>query len=382
MPINDSNSLLLPSLFIKGFRGFRELIIPELQRVTLFVGKNGIGKTSVIEATQLYVERGYFSVISSILRARDEFALTNDDNANTAYISDFTPLFYRNESNETLEVVIGPNDNSPKLTISRTSLSPNEVVTWEGFFPSNVSINYNQAIKISIGTSAYNIPWEFVANSGVGRFGRIQDFLNMNYKINVNDVFSTVQYQTLGSHFFNMYNLSNIWDSIALTKYEELIADAFTRVFETKTERFAVVGNGDPRKFYQRRFLVKLRNQPLPIPLKSLGDGATKLFGVLLSMIGSKNGFLFIDEVETGIHFSIQENYWRLIFEMAKEFNVQVIATTHSFDCIKAISKIIGNSEFSSATVYRLFDDGENIRSYEFDQQDIETAARHNIEVR
>ena len=36
---NDSNTLLLPSLAIKGFRRLRELVIPELKRVTIFVGK-------------------------------------------------------------------------------------------------------------------------------------------------------------------------------------------------------------------------------------------------------------------------------------------------------------------------------------------------------
>ena len=67
---------------------------------------------------------------------------------------------------------------------------------------------------------------------------------------------------------------------------------------------------------------------------------------------------------------------------MAKDFNVQVIATTHSFDCITAISNILENSEYSSINAVRLFDDGKQIISYEFDQQDIEIAGKSNIEIR
>ena len=38
------------------------------------------------------------------------------------------------------------------------------------------------------------------------------------------------------------------------------------------------------------------------MPLKSLGDGAVRLFGVALALANSQNGFLLIDEVENGIH--------------------------------------------------------------------------------
>lgn len=378
----DSNTLLLPSLVIKGFRGFRELVIPELERVTLFFGKNSVGKTSVIEAIQLYAERGQFNVLSRILSARDEIVPVKTENADTVYISDFTTLFYRSESSEPPEVVIGPNDHSPKLTISQTSLSPKEAVIWESYFSHDVSIDCNRAIEISFGTSVYKIPWEFLESRKVRRLGRIQDLLHETYKINAKDLTSTIKYQTLGPHIFDMDSLANLWYTIALTEYEELIADAFTKVLGVQTERFAVVGSNEPQKSNRRRFLAKIRSQSTPIPLVSLGDGAIRLFGTVLSIINSQNGFLFIDGVENGLHYSIQENYWKLIFDMAKDFNVQVIATTHSFDCIKAISNILENSEYSSVNAVRLFDDGKQIISYEFDRQDIETAGKSNIEIR
>ena len=45
----------LPSLSIKGFRGFHHLSIPKLGRVTLLTGKNGSGKTTVLDAVRIYV---------------------------------------------------------------------------------------------------------------------------------------------------------------------------------------------------------------------------------------------------------------------------------------------------------------------------------------
>src|SRR5437588_761087 len=64
--------LLLDSLEVRGFRGFRDLRIERLGRVNLIVGKNGIGKSSLLEALRLYADRGFPGVLEELLEARDE----------------------------------------------------------------------------------------------------------------------------------------------------------------------------------------------------------------------------------------------------------------------------------------------------------------------
>ena len=375
MSTNDFKTLPFPSLFIKGFRGFRELIVPELKRVTLFVGKNSVGKTSVIEAIQLYAEQGQFNLLSNTLRKRGEIISTKDEDAYTVDVSNVNALFYGRESNETSEVIIGTNDNLPKLTIKRSSLSPNEASNWEDIFPNDVSIDENQAVEISFGTNGYKIPWKFMGNRRARRYSRIQERSAINLT-------SLIQYQSLEPHISNTDDLVDLWDDIALTEYEELITSAFSKVLGIQIERFAAVGNGERHRFGKRRILVKIRNEPTPIPLKSLGDGATKLFNVVLSMLNSKNGLFLIDEVENGMHYSIQEKFWELILHLANEFNVQVIATTHSFDCIQAISVVMEFSDYSNVSLIRLDDDEDQIHFTEFDHKDIVTAGKSRIEIR
>src|SRR5579859_3651929 len=50
-------TLILNSLEIRNFRAFRDLKIEHLGRVNLLVGKNNVGKTSLLEAIQLYASR-------------------------------------------------------------------------------------------------------------------------------------------------------------------------------------------------------------------------------------------------------------------------------------------------------------------------------------
>src|SRR6266566_2394017 len=65
-------NLILNSLEIRGFRGFRHLQIERLGRVNLIVGKNNVGKSSLLEALQLYAVRGSPALIWELLRVRDE----------------------------------------------------------------------------------------------------------------------------------------------------------------------------------------------------------------------------------------------------------------------------------------------------------------------
>jgi AAA15 family ATPase/GTPase len=64
--------LFLESLEIQNFRGFRHLQIEKLGRVNLIVGKNNIGKSSLLEALELYARSGAPELIGRFSRSRNE----------------------------------------------------------------------------------------------------------------------------------------------------------------------------------------------------------------------------------------------------------------------------------------------------------------------
>ena len=128
--------------------------------------------------------------------------------------------------------------------------------------------------------------------------------------------------------------------------------------------------------------LVKLSNQADPVSLDSLGKGALRLLHVILSLVNYNDGLVLIDGAEQELHYSVQDKYWELILRMAREFNIQVIATTHSFDCIKGIAVANERVKQNDTIVIKLYDDGNKIKSFDFDRKAIKTAAIHGIEVR
>lgn len=46
------------------------------------------------------------------------------------------------------------------------------------------------------------------------------------------------------------------------------------------------------------------------IPMSFMGDGISRLTSILLAILTTKNGIVFIDEIENGIHYSVQNKIW------------------------------------------------------------------------
>ena len=140
----------------------------------------------------------------------------------------------------------------------------------------------------------------------------------------------------------------------------------------------AIIGNESK----DRRTVVRLEGQSFPVPLASFGDGALRLFGVALALINSKDGFLLIDEVENGIHHSVQRNLWRMILKTATENNVQVLATTHSFDCVRGFAQAMTEYEENDGALVRIERKDEEMWAVEYSKDDLKIAAEQHIEVR
>ena len=155
----------------------------------------------------------------------------------------------------------------------------------------------------------------------------------------------------------------------------------------------------------QKRFLIELLQKFYPIfdihffeneglkfnishkedwkPLSEFGFGTNRIFEILTSILFSVDRILLIDEIDLGIHFSVQETFWNQVFVLAKGLNVQIFATTHSRDCFDAFAKIANEDENKGTGKFiRLKDNGLTIRAVEYDDEDIESAAESGIEVR
>ena len=375
MPLS---ALHLPSLSITGFRGIESLRLPRLGRVTLLTGQNSVGKTTVLDAVRLYAARGDANVLLELLDGREEVVTGLDEDGDTIVYPDFASLFTESGAGGPEPIKIRANGGTHNLGMVLTQ--PDEKGN-KGFLPA--VDEPARLLNVTVGRrkrTLYPLPFAYIDRGGGGRFP-----LRARYTSRPSSASpwpKPIQCQSLGPGLLGNAAFGLLWDSVALTQGEELAVEALRMVTGINLERLMVIGGGSRSGFSEgRRAVAKLKSYSHPVPLKRLGDGATRLFGMALALANSRNGFLLIDEAENGIHYSIQSDVWRMVLRAAEAGNVQVIATTHSSDCIRGFARAAIESP-ADGVLYRLQHVDDILEAVEYSEDDLNVAARQNIEVR
>ena len=364
------SDLHLPDLSVKGFRGIKDLSISRLGRVTLFAGKNGVGKTTLLDAVRLYAARGRYAVLAGILQDREELTETVEEDGDGRLTPNWDALFYGRHASEAF-ISIGSIRRDQYLNIGMGPLSPNTTRQLERHIPDHLIDDEIQSLQVEFKSSKKEIP---ILSSMPGR--RYRMFLD-----DESESPSEIRYESLGPGLLDNIRLARSWDKVALTDDEVRAGEALNLIFDDSVVRVAVIGD-ERRSRYGRRIVAKIKDQERPVPLKSLGDGAVRLFGVALALANSQGGFLLIDEVENGIHHSIQPDFWKMVLKTAHENNVQVLATTHGWDCVVGFARAATDLDEVEGILVRLEQDGEKIRAIEYSEDDLNIAAEQGIEVR
>jgi AAA15 family ATPase/GTPase len=106
------------------------------------------------------------------------------------------------------------------------------------------------------------------------------------------------------------------------------------------------------------------------------------MLGLVLAMVNLENGILLVDEIDSGLHFTVMTDMWKVVWETAKKLNIQVFATTHSRDCWQSLAELITEEKITDneITIQRI--DKEKSQSVIFDPEEIVIAATSNLEVR
>lgn len=115
------------------------------------------------------------------------------------------------------------------------------------------------------------------------------------------------------------------------------------------------------------------------LPLPAMGEGMTRIARLVLAISAAPDGVVLVDEIENGFHHTVLEKVWRAVDTAARQFDTQVVASTHSFECLEAAQHALGPDRLA---VHRLETAGDGIRCVTYGPDAIEAAVSHGLEVR
>ena len=354
----------------------QKLVLPELGRVTLVAGRNAIGKTTVLDAVRIYASRGE-TTLANLLYSRDEVVLHEAEDG-TIFYPDYTALFHREATGELaprVEIVSEPREHGVTIEVC----DPDQIVNvWQ------LLEDPPRGVRVSLGGRARSVlrPSPMGHHSRSGRPPQDSASQPLFQRTEPSDESwpEVIPQESLGPAPMGGRDLGRLWEQLLFTEGEELAARAVSLAVGTGVERVSVlehVLDHGP----MARGVAKLSGAGRATPIKSLGEGATRLFGIALSLANARNGLLLLDESENGVHYSVQQEMWRMILHVAESANVQVVATTHSWDCITGFAQAALDSR-GDGILYRLERTGACIRGVRYSDEMLRVAAEQQIEVR
>jgi len=273
----------IKNIEIKNFKCFEDFKAEGFGRVNLIGGKNNVGKTAFMEAlffNSSVDESSFESFIKAILSIEiyRDYSLIND-------MSDLNINAY-------MKLII-----SYLKKYMTTCFSSNL---------NKISISNSKKLEIKLNNTIYS-----------------NDDLNFEF-MNINVMFSS---NFISSVFIDNAQLIHLYDGVKLSRKRDKV-NMFINNFDRDIIEYDII-DGEPVCFSK-----KLNGF---VNLSEYGNGLKRYTAFVCAIWSNENGYIFIDEIENGIHYSNLAKLWEVILETSKEANCQIFATTHSKECIKAL---------------------------------------------
>lgn len=342
---------------ISNFRGVKSLTLDSLCPITVFLGENSVGKSTVLEA--IFIATGpsnpFMSLQITSLRAHMGTGLNDVRymfyDSNLSAIPQVTTILNDLESRE---IKLVPSYTLPE-TINK------EQLTHIG--------NNNQMLT--------GIACEFVVKKGetdivgksifeLAKDGKLAPTFDPNYQ------------ESISSVSLSSYNLANnlidIYEVLIKSGRKDVILTAI-RMFDERINSIEATKDG---------LYIGYDHLTNMVPLSMAGDGVQKYLTIAMHAFHPSTDIILIDEIENGLHFSAHHKLWKCIFTSAKELGKQFFITTHNKETLTCLSSLVSlDDEYSKMLdVITLTRDADKIVPYHLSGYGLNGAIENDIEIR
>lgn len=311
------DNIQIPNISINNFKCFKEFKVDSFKRFNLIFGKNSVGKTNLLETLHIYSDMFNSNTIIASFLQRD------------------IPL------NNNLELIFHNFDYSKPINIKTTKKELNiypieslEIAPLDGIYY-QVKNNNGKTIKLPLLINSNRK----LDNSFIP--------VNNNFMLNNKTILSSIVNYPL--FHFSFFNDSNYKEN----RFKINTIEGFDKIQNLKMDKIVVdclkpiIPNLKSIRISSDRICEADIGLDRYISLNALGNGILKIFNYIVNALFVQNGVLFIDEIDNGFHHSSLHNLWISLFEVAYKGNIQIFATTHSYECIKAFNDVY-NEKYNS----------------------------------
>ena len=357
---------MIHCLTIENFRGLKSLTLEDLCPLTLISGKNNAGKSSILEAIFLMIDHQH---PNSFWKLNDFRGLPDTLDQNSLW----EPLFYNLNTDHSINISMQMDGSSAALSYMRDD---------SVFTSDNKSSQHSEYAGSYTSASKNSYSLKFT-------YSRDNYTEDGNFHIGQNGCSRTLQTNLSGNTLQDMPYVHYI--NTAVISHNTILAEWLGKL-ELEGRKQKVIEilqllepsvTGISTIAYRGQIQLYIKTGDKLLPLKLAGDGINKLLFIVLSILENPNSYILIDEIETGFHYSMYAKLWNVIAAAARESNCQIIATTHSYECIdRAIDGVEEADMLDNFCYYRVEKLDDVNHAYRYSGSLLRTAIATNMEVR
>ena len=377
---------MLGNLQLDGFRGFETYSLADLTRVNLLVGKNNCGKTSILEAIEFLVSGGDPFVLTQAANRRGEVSETratpppgSRPDVSPRSRPDISHYFFGHLADPGASFRLSGDGYGPISVAVRLVEDDDDSRYFGG--DSGEGVPFVLEISGDAVKGARNLP---LTESGALLTFRIPlRALRRRAagSARVPDT-PTVPVELVTPDSLDPDHMRVLWDRVLSEDRESEVVDAM-KLLDSDLKSISFLTSDASRMRSDRAgVLLGFQGGGRRVPLGSHGDGMRRLLALSLALTQTAHGVLLVDEIDTGLHWAVMEDMWRLVVDTARKSSVQVFATTHSLDCIRGLAALVEScpdvaGEVSIHKIERALP-----KAVHFADDDIPAIVEQNIEVR
>ena len=361
------------SFSVERFRGLTKCVVDDLRPVTLITGTNNAGKTALLEAMFIHSGRSnpHLVMVANSIRG---IAKINVDNAAHSD-APWTSIFSNYDDSKTIKFIGESFNKFRHAEVVSMSLS----TVREGAELSGLGRNLQQYNQLDIGVGTTKV---LKLEVSAGRRPKPEKFF-LIIDAKSQRVIPPPPIPEITARFISAHNrdtaeiLATQFSDFEIRDNVNLIIEAI-RHMEPRLKDLRILFSGEPALYGD----IGLSNRKY-IPLSLMGDGLNRVASLVLNIGSTPGGVVLIDDIDTGLHYSVMESFWRSIFKAAQLFKVQVIATTHSGECIRsALSANDVDSDKKQLGLIRLERVKDEVKAVNFSPEELDLAFHSHVEVR
>ena len=366
----------MKSLYIENYNNLKELSLKLLAPVNLIVGRNNVGKSTLLEAISIYIANGSDEWLKTVLDIRGEMVnvdfTKSETDANKILLEHYSSLFsgHKKDFHNSAAILIGEEDDL--LNIRLVHVAERTIRNKDGFEIQEY-VSYNDSDSISEFSSLQYLGDGLELTSSSAPKALIPFFQRRTLS-NVKD---KMPFEYIMVQDFQRKRNVILFDKISLSDKEKYVVEAL-QIIEPQIDRLNFLNENEYSNV--RVPFVTLKNTGQRFRLSSMGDGINRILSIILALVNCKGGVFLLDEFETGLHYTVQTKLWEIIFMLSEKLNVQVFVTSHSRDCINSF--VVAN-EKKQGLIIRLDDREGNIVAVSYNnEEDMRFIAQSNVEIR